>query len=654
MQVSESTATQDAGVAQRVTHPLDPLTADEIRAVAQILRVSQGITDKHWFAQIGLREPDKEVVSQYQPGKAVNREAFVVVIDREKNQTFESVVSITGSSVISWEYIEGVQPAIILEEFNETEELVKSSPEFLKAMERRGITDVTMVTIDPWSAGSYGADERDKRRINALMWLRIDSPDDNAYAHPIDGLIAHVNLTDRTVDVVDRGVVSIPREPGNYVPELTGLTRNDLRPIEITQPEGPSYSVDGNEVRWHNWSLRIGFTQREGLVLHNVKYRDGEDERSVLYRGSLSSMLVPYGDPSPTQYRKNAFDIGEYHIGYLTNSLELGCDCLGEIRYFDADLSNGLGQPYTIKNAICMHEEDTGILWKHSDMGTGKAEVRRGRRLVISFIATFANYEYGFYWHLYPDGTIEHEVKLTGILTTAAVEPGERTKFGQLLNSDGLYAPVHQHFFSFRLDMDVDGEINEIYEVNARPAAPEDNPYGNAYFGEETRLGTELAAQRLNDSSTDRFWKVVNPAKFNHVGEPVAYRIMSPSSSIPKWSDTAHIAPRGEFISKQLWVTPFQERELYAAGDYPYGNPDNGGLPQYTAGDRSLLNEDLVVWLTLGVNHLPRLEDWPVMPVQHVRFKLEPHGFFDRNPTLDTPRPESAHCVSLDTDQCSH
>ncbi len=277
-------------------------------------------------------------------------------------------------------------------------------------------------------------------------------------------------------------------------------------------------------------------------------------------------------------------------------------------------------------------------------MGTGKAEVRRGRRLVLSFIATFANYEYGFYWHLYQDGSIEHLVKLTGILTTAAVERGERTKYGQMLNSDGLYAPVHQHFFSFRLDMDVDGPTNEVYEVNTRPADPGENTYKNAFYGEAVRLDSELQARRPTSPATDRFWKVVNPARRNAVGEPVAYRILPATTAVPHWQPDAHIAPRGEFASNPIWVTQFHERELYGAGDYPYGNPGNGGLPQYSAADRSLVEEDVVVWVTLGTTHLPRLEDWPVMPVQHASFKLEPHGFFDQNPTLDVARPMSAHC----------
>ena len=168
-------------------------------------------------------------------------------------------------------------------------------------------------------------------------------------------------------------------------------------------------------------------------------------------------MVVPYGDPNPVHQRKNAFDAGEYNIGVLANSLELGCDCVGEIRYFDAVLANGQGKPYTLRNAVCLHEEDYGVLWRHYNFRTEKTEVRRSRRLVVSSFSTVANYDYGFFWYFYQDGTIQFEGKLTGIVSTGAVAPGAKPSHGQLLNPDGLYAPIHLHFFSFRLDFDVDG-----------------------------------------------------------------------------------------------------------------------------------------------------------------------------------------------------
>ena len=177
----------------------------------------------------------------------------------------------------------------------------------------------------------------------------------------------------------------------------------------------------------------------------------------------------PYRDASPDHYRRTAFDIGEWGLGFMTTSLALGCDCLGEITYLDAVVHDSAGEPQTIPNAICVHEEDSGVLWKHVDERAG-AEVRRARRLVVSFHVTVANYEYLVYWRFYQDGSIECEVRATGIMVTShTAAPGSRPANGTLVDQ-GIYAPFHQHFIVARLDLDVDGTDNTVYAAESRAA----------------------------------------------------------------------------------------------------------------------------------------------------------------------------------------
>ena len=627
------------GAVSTATHPLDPLTAEEVSAAVELLRRERGLNDRCRFAGVVLNEPPKEQVLAFKPGDSFDREAFCVVLDTVAERAYEAVVSLSEGKVRSWEQIPGdVQPPIVLEEFDECERACKESPEFRAALEKRGITDMDLVIVDPWSAGSYG-DEKGRRLSRALTWVRLD-PEDNAYAHPVDNLVAVVDLNKmEVVRIEDYGVVPVPQERGNYTPDAAG-ERQDLKPLDIVQPEGPSFEVDGYEFRWQKWRLRIGFTPREGLVLHTVSYNDNGRERPILYRAALSEMVVPYGDPRPAQWRKNAFDAGEYNIGAHANSLELGCDCLGEIRYFDAVVADGKGRPLTIRNAICLHEEDYGLLWKHFDFRTEKTEVRRSRRLVISFIATVANYEYGFYWYFYQDGTIEFEGKLTGIVSTGALPPGEKTRHGQLLNNDGLYGPIHQHFFNFRLDMDVDGQQNTVYEVDteAVPPGPE-NPHGNAYYPKHTLLSTENSGERIVNMRSARYWKIVNESSKNRLGEPVAYKLVPKTNVLPFAQPDASVTRRAGFATKHFWVTPYEPSERHAAGAYPNQNPGDDGLIRWTKQNRSVKDEDVVIWYTLGAHHPVRLEDWPVMPVEYSGFMLKPEGFFDRNPALDVPRP---------------
>ena len=623
-------------------HPLEPLGPDEIDLATEVLRTQEGLADTYRFVSVTLKEPPKEAVLAGS-SDGVEREAQAVLLNRADGATYEAVVSLSARAVRSFRAVPGSQAQVILDEFFECEEILRQDPEYQAAVRKRGITEFDRLMVDPWSAGNYG-DEPPGRVLRALAWVRLDGPDDNGYAHPIENLVAYVDLTQKKVArIEDYGVVPVPRTPGNYTEEEVGPVREDLRPVEITQPEGPSFTVHGHEVAWQNWRFRLGFTPREGLVFHTVSYEDGGRRRPVLYRASLAEMVVPYGDPRPAHRRKNAFDAGEYNIGCLTNSLELGCDCLGEIRYFDATLAGSDGKAYRLANAVCMHEEDVGMLWKHTDFRTEKTEVRRSRRLVVSFVATVGNYEYGFFWYFYQDGTIEVQVKLTGIVSTGAVEPGRRPEHGQLLNADGLYAPNHQHFFNFRLDFDVDGQRNSIYEVHTEADPPgEGNELGHAFRSIATPLRSESEAQQLIDPLAARSWRVVNPTSRNGVGEPVGYRLV-PHDNVRAFAHPdASVTTRAGFITRHLWVTPFNQEERYAAGEYPNQHPGGDGLPAWTAADRSVEDTDIVVWYTLGSHHTPRVEDWPVMPVQYTGFKLMPDGFFDRNPGLDVPRPAPA------------
>ena len=353
-------------------------------------------------------------------------------------------------------------------------------------------------------------------------------------------------------------------------------------------------------------------------------------------------MVVPYGDPGPMHNRKNAFDAGEYGLGMCTNSLELGCDCLGEIRYFDGILAAPNGEPYTIKNAICLHEEDYGILWKHVDRDIG-TEVRRSRRLVLSSVATVGNYEYGFFWYFYQDGAIEHEIKLTGILSVGAITPGETRKYGTVV-SPGVYAPIHQHFFSIRLDFNLDDGPNSVYEVNteAEPLSDE-NPFGNAFFAKSTLLARESQAKRRVNQETARYWRIANQDSLNGMGQPVSYKLMPMENCLPMNLPGSSLVKRAGFTTNHLWVTPYDRREMHAAGQYPNQHAGGAGLPEWTSADRDIENKDVVVWYTLGHNHVPRPEDWPVMPTYYAGFKLLPVGFFDANPALDVPPSMAAH-----------
>ena len=339
----------------------------------------------------------------------------------------EAVVALGPPAVTHWRERTDIQPMAVVSELMEAEELVRRHPEFQAAMARRGITDFDAIQVDAWPAGHFGPAEETGQRLGRCVAFVKPQPGDSEWAHPVDGVIVLVDLNRLEVlRVDDHGVVPIPPESGNYDVLAAAPLRDDIAPLEITQPEGPGFALDGRVLSWQRWRVHVGFTPREGLVLNQVAYEDGGRERSILYRASLSEMVVPYGDPSPSHYWKNAFDGGENGVGIAASPLTRGCDCLGEIVYLDAVVADAAGAPLPIPNAICIHEEDVGVLWRHVEWRDGSGEVRRSRRLVISSFSAIGNYDYGFFWYLYQDGTIAFEVKLTGVLSTGAVAPGER------------------------------------------------------------------------------------------------------------------------------------------------------------------------------------------------------------------------------------
>jgi primary-amine oxidase len=627
-------------MATSIRHPLEPLSADEVQQAVQLLQAQGKVTPTTRFVSVSLKEPSKEAVHGFTGRDAVPREAFAVLFDNGTNVCHEASVSLTKNQVLASREVRGVQPTMTIDEQIECEQAVLASPEFKAALKKHyGVEDTRLVMVDIWSAGNYGSEEdRTRRLARPLCFLRED-PTDNGYAKPIEALRPVVDLNTMTVlRVEEHGRWPLPPGNCNYAADRVTRRRSDIKRLEITQPEGPSFAVEGNQVRWQKWRFVIGFNAREGLTLHHLRYDDGGKERSVLYRASLTEMVVPYGDPGPTQRRKNAFDVGEYGMGACANSLELGCDCLGLIRYFDAHLCDSRGGPLTIKNAICMHEEDFGILWKHTDRRLPDApEVRRSRRLVISSVSTVENYEYGFFWYLYQDGNIQLEVKLTGILSLGAFPPGETPKFGNLV-APQVYAPNHQHFFNVRLDFDLDGTGNTVQRVDIVPDEIDDrNPFENAFHAQATPLKTEKQARGHVNLETARTWKVVNPNVTNSVGEAVGYKFFPGDNSFPFASPNAWWRKRAGFVNHHVWVTPYREDERYGAGDYPNQSAGGDGLVRWTERDRPIENTDVVLWYTFGHTHIPRPEDYPVMPTAYIGFLLKPAGFFAVNPALDVP-----------------
>ena len=623
-------------------HPLDPLTAEEFRAVAAALRHARGLGSRWRFASIELIEPAKDALAAHGTGVPCVRKAQAVCWNRDDGQAYRAVVCLADATVETWEHLPGQQPNITVDEWSECDEMLRGHPQLAAALARRGITDPARVLTDVWAYRAHNVPERYRSlRLGwADVWYR-GAPGANPYAHHVTGLHPIVDLNRMALleleDSLGRGDPAVlPDVRGEYLPRLLPGPLRTVSPLVVSQPDGVSFRMDGRVLSWQNWRMRIGFNHREGLVLHEVGFHDAGRLRPVAHRLSFAEMIVPYRDTTVDHYRRTAFDIGEWGFGFMTTSLALGCDCLGEIAYLDAVVHDTAGEPRTIRNAICIHEEDDGVLWKHVDHVSG-AEVRRARRLVVSFHVTVANYEYLVYWRFYQDGSIECEVRATGIMVTSSFPGGRQPPCGTLVD-ERTYAPFHQHFIIARLDLDVDGPGNTVHvsESAALPVGP-GNPDGLGLVVRTTPLRTEEEGKQDYDWQAQRCWTVVNDAVRSSLGVPVGYKLIPAGSFPPLLDRSSPVLRQAGAIGHTLWVTPYREDERWPCGDFPNLSDGDSGLPRWTAANRPIENTDVVLWYVFGIHHITRPEDWPVMPVDRVSFWLKPAGFFDRNPALDVP-----------------
>jgi primary-amine oxidase len=690
-----------AGPAHVYPHPLDPLDAKEIARAVRVIRRHEAFPKGAFFPLLVLHEPPKAEVLAHHDGRSFRREAFSVVYDRAQGKTYEVIIDLHTEKILNWKEIPGAEPAVMIEEFGEAAKIVRADSRWQEAMRRRGITKFDEVKIDAWAPGTTGLPRADRGRlVRALFFYQGKSS--NPYARPVEGVIAVVDLNHRrVVELIDTGVIPISEDDGALDEKGVGKLRTPVEPLQIVQKRGPSFQIRGHEVRWQKWRFRFSVHPREGLVLHTVGYEDGGEVRSILYRASLSEMLVPYGDPDPNWSWRNAFDVGEYGIGQAASPLERKLDAPDNAVFLAADFADRLGRAYRLPQVVALYERDGGVLWKHYESGTNKNESRRSRELVIMLIATVGNYDYGFSWIFRQDGSMDLVANLTGItlakgvvapsrlfptflpgpslqgmrsdgpqLGTACVPvpPQETTEelgarctrqgssdplalgrgigaarhdnypYGHLV-SKAIVAPHHQHFFNFRLDFDIDGIRNTPVELDTMPeaAGPENSSF-NAFRTELTPLKTEHEARRDLYTPTGRKWLMINSSVTNALGHPVGFALIPGENAPPYAHPNAVIRQRAAFVDHQIWFTRFKANEMNAAGPYPKQSGPGQGLAQWISDNESLWQTDSVMWYTFAVTHIGRPEEWPVNPVHAAGFKLIPMGFFSRNPALDVPR----------------
>lgn len=626
--------------AQSPKHPLDGLTATEYWTTYKVLQASGKVDDKTRYPLIQLKEPSKEEVLAWKPGQPMRREASVVV--KKGAQTFEAIVDLNGNKLASWTEIKGVQPNSPDEENDDIKDSVKDNPDVKAALQRRGITDFGTVECGGYGTGYFGTAEEQGRRLFRVACAQQYGALQN-WAQ-IEGLTILWDGNEKKVlRVIDTGVVPLPHPEANYDLASVGQLREVPTPITVQQPLGPSYRLDGQSVSWQKWNFHFRIDRRVGLVVSNVGYQDGDKLRSILYEGSLSEMFVPYMDPSEGWFARTFFDAGEFASGF-SSSLDQGEDCPDNATYFDQTYTDWKGKTHLKPRAACLFEQPGAMAWRHDS--DGFVESRKARDLVLRTIGTFGNYDYVVDWIFQQNGTIRVRVGATGYdeiksvksRTSAEDADGEANRYGRFI-AENTVAVDHDHFFSFRLDFDIDGSANSFVRDKLQlKRLPADSLRKSLWVAEPETAKTEEQAKSRMDMGHPENWRVINPNVKSPLGYPVGYELMPGDNAMSLLSPEDYPQKRAGFTDYQIWVTPYRENERYAAGDYPMQSRGGDGLPAWTKANRTIENTDIVLWYTMGFHHVPHAEDWPVLPTVWHEFELKPVNFFTRNPALDLPK----------------
>ncbi|KAG2050365.1 hypothetical protein BDR06DRAFT_960323 [Suillus hirtellus] len=685
-------------------HPLDPLTPDEINAVSLAIRLyttANTPIKAVRFITCTLVPPPKRAVlaalgipltpgAQPEAPTPIVRKAESDFLDVVNGGTFNAILSLEDGTwnVDTCELVaEGSEPQISPEELAFCEHVVRRDAT-VQALAREVGVEPHQIYADGWAIGYDDRFPKHTRLQQAFVFARY-SEHENLYAHPLDFVVVIDSLAEKVIQIdfpptykrakdgsVELGVSSTepcplsedsfteskrerippPVKSFDFLPDLlqadpTHKPRDDIKPLHVLQPEGVSFKMDGNVLEWQKWKMHIGFSHREGIALSTITYNDDGEIRPIMYRLSLAEMVVPYGAPEFPHPRKFAFDSGEYGMGTMANELSLGCDCLGQIHYLPGAYVTHSGTPFIIKNAICIHEEDAGVLWKHTDYRPGgRHQTVRSRRLVVSMVCTLANYEYIWNYHFYQDGNIEIEIRLTGILQVYVAAQDEPNPYGTTI-APSINAHNHQHLFSVRVDPMVDGLYNSVVESDivplSAPTGSKENFAGNGFVVKDKVLKSQVQdGARDFDWARERRWRITNKARTHESsGKDASYAIMMKGGVLPLMAHTdSWVARRASFAHKTLWVVRDKEgadgSRMWPSGKYvpqTREEPEDSVGRWVKDGNGSIENEDIVLYLTVGTTHIPRPEDWPVMPVEHVNLMFKPNNFFTKNPSMDVP-----------------
>ncbi|XP_057423539.1 LOW QUALITY PROTEIN: amine oxidase [copper-containing] alpha 2, peroxisomal-like [Lotus japonicus] len=638
-------------------HPLDPLTPSELNLVRTIVLKSHPTsttTHKLTFNYIGLDEPDKPSIQSWlspnKPHHLPPRRASVIA--RFQKQSLEITVDLSTRSIISTKTHKDPHgfPMLTFGEQFMASQLPFSYEPFKESLKKRSL-NVSYVVCAAFTIGWFG-EGKSERKVKVKCYYTEGSA--NLYARPVEGVAAVVDLDEmKIVGYSDRGVIPVAKAEGTEyrASKMKPPFGPELKGVAVKQDEGPGFTIDGHSVSWANWNFHLGFDIEVGPIVSLASIYDLEKQeyRQVLYKGFISEVFVPYQDPTEEWYYTTYFDCGEYGFGQSMSSLQPFKDCPANAAFLDAYYASSDGTPVKIVNAFCIFERHAGdIMWRHTEIGIPNqviTEVRSDVSLVVRVVSTVGNYDYVIDWEFKPSGSIKLGVGLTGILgikggTVTNRDQIKEDIYGTLLaeNTIGVY---HDHFLTYYLDLDIDGEANSFVKTSLKTERVKDHTSPRkSYWTVVSETAKTEADARLNLGLKPYELQVVNANKKTKLGNKIGYRLLPGSVVHPLLLNDDYPQIRAAFTNYNVWVTPYNKSEKWVGGLFVDRSQGDDTLAVWSMRDRKIENEDIVLWYTMGFHHVPSQEDFPVMPTLSGGFELRPTNFFESNPVLKAKSPK--------------
>jgi primary-amine oxidase len=644
-------------------HPLDPLSVGELAVVGSVLSKSGQFSTNTDFAWTQLQEPPKQVVEDFKPGAEFPRQAYVAAIDFDKRKAFAVIVDVKAKRIADVTELKDLQPGLDDQDTERAQRILDADETVKAALIKRGlnvpgkVSDSVGIQYAPIGHDPT-LDQESGRLVRAFFASDQHAVSD--FSPFVDGLMAVVDLyAGRVIRLRDApGVPNVPVPHDIFDPKVRGATLH-AHPIRPMRKVRRNFAVAGNVVAWQNWQFRFGFNLREGLVLYQVAFNDHGKRRSILYRASVAEVVTAYGDASDFWSWLELFDEGVFGLGGSANAVSPGREVPANALTLNPVVPEPTktGFATRLDHRIYVYERDAGgLLYYQQGNMTFHAHATE---LVIGFVASLGNYEYGFNWVFKQDGSFAFETELAGLILTKFVGeqacgvcqalaggPGpdgeSRTyrstgddRYGTLVHPN-LVGANHQHWFNLRLDFDIDGRNNAVLESNLEQANAQpqqgDAQAGDRYFGSShTVFGKAVEAKRDMNEETARTWTIYNPSSLNRVGRPAGYTVVPMENAATVFPPARESEAVG-FTFHPFWVTPYRDGQFYPGGAYPnQAKHDYADTLYHYANQEPIYDKDIVVWYSMGMTHFPRPEDYPIMSNAKLSVLFRPNGFFERN-----------------------